>query len=198
MICFTPNTRIATPEGPVLVRDLAEDDLILTKDDGPQPIRWIGWRRMSGARMFAMPELRPIRIRGGALGLDVPDDDLLVSPKHRLVIKGGVAQALFNTPEGLVAARDLLNDHSVTVDRRVNDVTYVHLLLDRHQVVFANGVEIFLRLDTAEGEVEADVVAVSVLPGFIRSTVRRWHAARDGHPSEHWRFDFAAIAAWRQ
>ena len=141
VICFTPGTRIATPDGPVLVRDLAEDDLILTKDDGPQPIRWIGWRRMSGARLFAMPELRPIRIRGGALGLDVPDDDLLVSPKHRLVIRGAVAQALFNTPEVLVAAGDLVNDHSVMVDRRVNDVTYVHLLLDRHQVVFANGVE---------------------------------------------------------
>lgn len=141
VICFTPETRIATPDGQRLVRDLQEDDKILTKDDGPQPIRWIGGRRMSGARLVAMPELRPIRIRTGALGMDVPDDDLLVSPQHRMLIKGEIAQALFNTPEVLVAARDLINDRSIMVDRYVQDVTYVHLLLDRHQIVFANGLE---------------------------------------------------------
>lgn len=141
VICFTPETRIATPEGPRLVRDLQEDDFILTKDDGPQRVRWVGKRRMSGARFVAMPELRPIRIRVGALGLDVPDDDLLVSPRHRLLIKGAVAQTLFNTSEVLIMARDLINDHSIMVDRNVREVTYVHLLLDRHQIVFANGLE---------------------------------------------------------
>ena len=96
---------------------------------------------MSGARLYAMPELRPIRIRAGAVGMDVPDADLLVSPQHRMVLKGKMAETLFNTPEVLVTARDLLNDHSITVDRSLGHVTYVHLLLDRHQVVFANGLE---------------------------------------------------------
>ncbi len=141
VICFTPDTRIATPDGPRLVRDLQEDDEVLTKDDGPQKVRWIGRRRMSGARFIAMPELRPVRIRGGAMGTDMPDGDLLVSPRHRLLVKGAVAQALFNTPEVLIMARDLINDASITVDRNVLGVTYVHLLLDRHQIVFANGLE---------------------------------------------------------
>ena len=141
VICFTPDTRIATPDGPRLVRDLQEDDRILTKDDGPQAIRWIGRRRMSGARLYAMPELRPVRIRAGAVGLDVPDSDLLVSPGHRMLLKGPVAQTLFNTSEVLVTAKDLINDRSIVVDRALPEVTYVHLLLDRHQVVFANGLE---------------------------------------------------------
>jgi len=141
VICFTPDTRIATPDGPRLARDLQEDDKILTKDDGPQPIRWIGRRRMSGARLYAMPELRPVRIRAGAVGPDVPDEDLLVSPRHRMVLKGAMARALFNTSEVLVEAKDMINDRTVLVDNRVPEVTYLHLMLDRHQIVFANGLE---------------------------------------------------------
>lgn len=141
VICFTPDTRIDTPGGPVAVRDLAEGDRVLTKDDGPQPIRWIGKRRMSGARLYTMPELRPIRIRAGAVGMDVPDGDLLVSPQHRMLVKGEMARALYGEAEVLVAARDLLNDGSIHVDRRLREVTYVHLLLDRHSIVFANGLE---------------------------------------------------------
>jgi len=141
VICFTPDTRIATPTGPRLIRDIGVDDPVLTKDDGPQPVRWIGQRRMSGARLHTMPELRPIRIRAGAVNPDVPDEDLLVSPQHRMLVKGPVAEALFNTAEVLVAARDMINDHSILIDRGVPQVTYVHLLLDRHQIVFANGLE---------------------------------------------------------
>ena len=68
VICFTPGTRLRTPEGDRLVEELVEGDRIETKDGGAQDIVWIGARRMSGARLFAMPELRPVRIRSGALG----------------------------------------------------------------------------------------------------------------------------------
>jgi hypothetical protein len=141
VICFTPGTRILTPSGPVAVEDLREGDDVQTKDNGRQQIQWIGSRRMTGARLFAMPKLRPIRIRAGAFGIGEPDDALLVSPEHRMLIKGQVARALFNTPEVLVAARDLINGDSVVLDTAVKEVTYVHLLLPRHEVLFANGVE---------------------------------------------------------
>ncbi|WP_101065704.1 Hint domain-containing protein [Roseovarius salinarum] len=141
VICFTPGTRIDTPEGPRKVETLAEGDRVQTKDSGAQAIRWIGSRRMTGARLFAMPALRPVRIRPGALGMDRPDSELLVSPGHRMVVQGQVARALFNTPEVLVAARDLLGHEAVAFDTAVREVTYIHLLLDRHEVLWANGVE---------------------------------------------------------
>ncbi|SHM29510.1 Hint domain-containing protein [Roseovarius litoreus] len=141
VICFTPGTRIETPEGPRLVEELREGDMVQTKDDGAQPIEWVGCRRMSGARLFAMPHLRPIRISAGALGIDRPQRELLVSPGHRMLVKGRVAQALFNTSEVLVAARDLVNNRTVVVDVMAREVTYIHLLLPRHQVLWANGVE---------------------------------------------------------
>lgn len=141
IICFTPGTRIETPEGPKPVEALREGDRVRTKDNGDEEIQWIGSRRMSGARLFAMPHLRPVRIRAGALGVLRPEEELLVSPEHRMLVEGDVARALFNTPEVLVAARDLVNGSTVAVDLAVREVTYIHLLLPRHQILWANGVE---------------------------------------------------------
>ena len=141
VICFTPDTRIATPDGPRLIQMLRPGDRILTKDNGAQEILWTGHRRMTGARLYAMPHLRPIRFRAGAFGIGRPDTDLIVSPQHRMLVKGRAAQMLFNTPEVLVRAEDLTNDHSVMVDQTLREVTYIHVLLERHNIVFANGIE---------------------------------------------------------
>lgn len=141
-ICFTPGTRIMTPNGPVEIQDLQEDDQVITKDNGPKTIRWIGTSHISGGRLIAMPHLRPVRVRAHVLGDGEPDADLVVSPDHRLVVKGPIAQTLFNSHEVLVTARDLINDYTITPDYRCRGVTYIHLMLDAHQVVWANGVEV--------------------------------------------------------
>lgn len=141
VICFTPGTRILTPDGVRPIEELREGDRVQTKDNGAQEIQWMGQRRMSGARLFAMPKLRPIRIRAGVFGLDEPDEELLVSPEHRLLVKGRIAQSLFNTSEVLVAARDIVDNRNVCVDLAAREVTYVHLMLPRHEILFANGVE---------------------------------------------------------
>ncbi|WP_422048810.1 Hint domain-containing protein [Shimia sp.] len=141
VICFTPGTRIATPEGPRLIEELREGDRVQTRDNGAQEVQWIGSRRMTGARLFAMPKLRPIRIRPGALGIERPDQELIVSPEHRMLVRGAAARALFNVPEVLVTARDLVNGRTVAVDSALKEVTYVHLLLPSHEVIWANGVE---------------------------------------------------------
>ena len=141
VICFTPGTRMRTPDGTRLVEELKCGDFVQTKDNGSQEVIWTGSRRMTGARMFAMPHLRPIRIKTGALGIECPDQELLVSPCHRMLIKGDEARALFNTPEILVAAKDLINGETITVDVTLPQVTYVHLLLSDHNILWANGVE---------------------------------------------------------
>jgi hypothetical protein len=170
VICFTPDTRLLTPDGARQIRDLRPGDLIQTRDNGPQPVLWSGHRRMSGARLYAMPHLRPIRFRAGALGVGRPEDDLLVSPQHRMLIKGAAAQALFNTPEVLVAAEDLLNDGSIMVDHLLREVTYVHILLENHNIVWANGLETEsfhpsnTALDTVEESQRAGLL--NILPGI--------------------------------
>lgn len=141
VICFTPGTLIRTETGSRLLETLLPGDRVLTRDDGPQEILWMGQRRMTGARLYAMPALRPVRIRAGALGIERPEPDLLVSPQHRLLLRGRAAQTLFNTSEVLVAAADLINNRSIVVDRALREVSYIHLMFERHQVVWANGLE---------------------------------------------------------
>ena len=141
-VCFVPGTRIETPRGAVPVEELGEGDAVCTRDGDPQPVRWIGRRRISGGRLRAMPHLRPVRLSARALAPGAPDADLVVSPDHRVLVCGAVAEALFNTPEVLVAARDLVNDRSIRIDRACRSVDYVHLLLDSHQIIRANGLEV--------------------------------------------------------
>ncbi|MGD9861784.1 MAG: Hint domain-containing protein [Pseudodonghicola sp.] len=141
VICFTPGTRLETPGGMRAVELLREGDLVLTRDNGPQPVMWTGRRRITGARLYVMPHLRPIRLRPGALGIERPDQELVVSPEHRMLVRGRAARALFNSDEVLVAARDLINGSTVIRDHAMREVTYVHLLLPKHEILVANGVE---------------------------------------------------------
>lgn len=140
VICFTPGTMIMTPDGARDVASLIEGDLVQTADNGHAEVLWLGNRRVSGARMKAIPSLTPVRLRAGALDKDVPDAGLLVSPDHRMVLRGPHARALYNCDEVLVTARDLVNDHSIIRDHSLREVTYIHMMLPAHEIVFANGV----------------------------------------------------------
>jgi hypothetical protein len=141
VICFVPGTKIATATGNRLIEDLRPGDWIQTKDNGQQQVLWSGRKRMSGARLHVMQHLRPIRFRAGALGIGRPEEDLIVSPQHRMILRGPASRALFNADEVLVAAEDLINDHSICVDYHLREVTYIHILLERHQIIWANGLE---------------------------------------------------------
>ena len=141
MICFTPGTRIRVADGTADVASLKPSDFVQTKDNGLQRVLWTGRRRITGARLHVMPELAPVRMVECALGSGRPDDALLVSPEHRMLVQGAAARDLFNCEEVLVSARDLVNGETIWIDHMVREVTYVHVLFERHEIVFANGLE---------------------------------------------------------
>ncbi|MBB5722574.1 hypothetical protein FHS72_002200 [Loktanella ponticola] len=158
VICFTPGTAIMTPTGARDVATLMEGDFVQTQDNGPAEVLWIGRRVVSGARMKVQPHLRPIRLRKGALDRDVPDAGLLVSPDHRIVLRGSRARTLFNADEVLVTARDLVNDSTISRAHGLNQVTYIHMMLGQHEIVFANNVptESFHPASAALGSLQED------------------------------------------
>ncbi|MFN3969952.1 MAG: Hint domain-containing protein [Gemmobacter sp.] len=150
--CFVAGTRIRTPAGERAVETLAPGDLIETLDHGAQPLRWIGARTVP-----AMGPLAPVAIRAGTFG---NHGRLLVSPQHRILVRDAMAELLFGETDVLVAAKDLVDGRAV---RRVEGeaVTYVHLLFDRHEVVFSEGLatESFLPGPQVTGRMEAEVMA---------------------------------------
>lgn len=128
--CFVAGTMIETAEGKMPVEVLEAGDLILTRDYGYQPLRWIGQRTVK-----AEGKMAPIEIAANTFG---EHDKLRISPLHRILVQDQMADLLFGESEVLVAAKELVNDKTVRV-RPGGEVTYVHLLFDRHQIVISNG-----------------------------------------------------------
>ena len=138
--CFAGGTLIDTVEGPIGIERLAIGDMVLTAN-GPKPILWIGSRRFSSGLLDASPNLRPIRIKAGALGRDTPAGELIVSPQHRILVRSKIAQRMFGTEQVLVAAKQLLELDGVEIADDLADVEYFHLMFDQHEIILSNGAE---------------------------------------------------------
>lgn len=139
LICVVRGTLVDTPSGPVAVEDIAPGDLVMTKDRGAVPVRWIGSRRLSAEELAADPSLRPVRIAAGALDGERPSRDLVVSPQHRVLVSGWRAELLFGEEEVLVPAKALVNGRTIRVDPPAGPTEYFHLMFDAHEVIFTEG-----------------------------------------------------------
>ncbi|UWQ12767.1 Hint domain-containing protein (plasmid) [Aliiroseovarius crassostreae] len=157
IICFAAGTRITTPAGTREVQDLRPGDLVLTRDNGVKPIRWVGKRTVP-----ARGSLAPIRFAPGALGNTRP---LLVSPQHRMLIQGANANLIFGESEVLATAKHLVNGGTVA-EQVGGEVTYVHIMFDQHEIVYAEGAatESFFPggtgLDAVEDQAREELFAV--------------------------------------
>ncbi|WP_120503430.1 Hint domain-containing protein [Sulfitobacter mediterraneus] len=130
--CFTLGAMILTPQGERAVETLRVGDLVVTQDHGPQPIRWAGSRTVLSQGDFA-----PISISAGALeGLKRP---LLVSPQHRFLFAGFQAELLFNADEVFVSAKHLIGAKGIC-QKNSAETTYLHVMLDQHEVIYVNGI----------------------------------------------------------
>jgi len=133
-VCFAEGTAIETLQGPKAVEGLAIGDAVMTKDKGPRAIRWIGRRTVAAVGAFA-----PVRIAKGALGTGLPKRDLVVSQQHRVLIVSKIAERIGGTREILVAAKKLVGRPGITLVEDLHEVTYHHILLDEHEIIFAEG-----------------------------------------------------------
>ncbi|TAG17629.1 MAG: hypothetical protein EAZ40_12080 [Rhodobacterales bacterium] len=140
--CFTPGTLIDTASGPRPIEDLRPGDLVKTRDHGLQPLRWIGRATLTPAHLALYPEHLPVRFAAGSLGHGLPLRPLLLSPQHRLLVTGWKAELLFAQDEVLVPATALRNDNGIRCEAAPGGVTYLHLLFDRHEIVYAEGVAV--------------------------------------------------------
>lgn len=139
LICVARGTLIETPDGTRFVESLSPGDMITTWDGDARPVRWAGMRRVTAAELHEHPELRPIRISAGALGHGRPERDLLVSPQHHVLVEGWAPELLFGEPEVLAPAAGLLDLPGVSREAAGQGIDYVHLLFDRHQIIFTEG-----------------------------------------------------------
>ncbi|MFY0632806.1 MAG: Hint domain-containing protein [Vannielia sp.] len=136
--CFTPGTMIATPEGPRPVEQLGPGDRVLTRDHGVKRLEWVGQRLLNTHHLAANPRLQPVLIKAGALGYDLPERDILVSPQHKMLISDARAEMLFGEHEVLVSAVHLVGLPGIE-QVEMDEVVYVHVMFDAHEIIMAEG-----------------------------------------------------------
>ncbi|MGH1578417.1 Hint domain-containing protein [Planktotalea sp.] len=139
VVCFCAKTMVQTPNGERPIGSLKAGDEVVTANAGSQKVLWVGKRKLSTAQLVAAPHLKPVRIRAGALGENLPKSDLLVSPQHRILIASKIAERMFGQKEIFVPAIKLLDAEGIEQFASLAPITYVHVLFDKHQVIFANG-----------------------------------------------------------
>ncbi|MCP5038809.1 MAG: Hint domain-containing protein [Rhodobacteraceae bacterium] len=155
-VSFTRSTAITMADGrQVPVEHLQPGDRVLTRDSGPQKLRWIGEQTLRASGAFA-----PIVIAPGALN---NTGELVVSQNHRLFIYQRADKMGAGQSEVLVKARDLVNDTSV-VRAEGGFVDYFQLLFDKHEIIYAEGI--------ASESLFIDTTTRSVVPEEIQKRLK--------------------------
>lgn len=188
---FTHGAEILTLDGGLPVQELQIGEMIVTRDAGAQPLRWIGRFEVSPSCLATMPELRPVRLSAHSLGPQRPARDVLLPPDHRILIRNARAAVLFGEKEVLATASHLINEATITRATDVEHLVYFHLLLDDHHIIYADGLEaesLAPGHDTLAAIPEAARAGLTTLlpdlpekapvgPGTYRRHLKYWEAA---------------------
>ncbi len=131
-VSFARGTHITLASGAqVAIEDIRPGDRVLTRDDGPQPVRWVGQTTLRATGAFS-----PVVIRKGTLH---NENDLVLSPDHRIFVWQRQDRLGTGRAEVLVKVRHLINGTSV-VQEEGGFVDYFQLLFDQHQIIYAEGI----------------------------------------------------------
>ncbi|MBO9434318.1 Hint domain-containing protein [Ruegeria sp. R13_0] len=129
--CFADGTLIETADGLVPVQQIHVGQKVWTRDNGLQPVLWVGSTSVPATGRFA-----PVVFAPNALG---NSRELVVSQQHRMMIDTSVAELLFGVPRALVAAKFLCGMEGVSI-REGGHISYWHIMFDQHQIVRSEGV----------------------------------------------------------
>jgi T5SS/PEP-CTERM-associated repeat protein len=134
--CFARGTAIRTRYGEVAVEHLAVGDMVLTLSGHLRQIRWIGRRHVCCQRHADPRSVWPIRVQAHAFGEGRPWRDVMLSPDHALFVEGALIPV------------KLLDNGTTIAQIAADEVTYFHVELAMHDVVFAHGLPVETYLDT--------------------------------------------------
>jgi hypothetical protein len=125
--CFRAGTALLTKRGMIAVEALAVGDRVVVQGGGVRPVVWLGHRNVA-CRHHPRPEaVWPVRVAAGAFGPGLPLRDLFLSPDHAVFVAGA-----------LIPVKHLINRHNIT-QIKTDSIEYWHVELDRHDVMFAEG-----------------------------------------------------------
>lgn len=173
---------IATDEGPQPIDWLRPGDRVLTRDNGYQPLLWLGQHVVPRR---SPPETRPLRITAGAFGEALPERDMVLSPGTGILLAGHELDLWFGETEMLSRAADLVIRAEPLEGKR----PLYTLLFAAPEVVLAEGMWI--------GSVHADAAFIALLPDRVRSALAPRIGAAHQTPARAWLADWE-VAMFRR
>jgi hypothetical protein len=158
--CFGTDTRIAIPGGEVAVEDLRIGDLVMTATGVAKKVKWLGRRSYTAAEVAAHPSVRSVLVRANAIAPGMPHRDLTLSPMHGLFIA-----------DCFVPAVSLVNGVTILRNDELAPVSYIHVEMDEHDVVFANGLPAETFVDDASRQMFDNADEYYTIYGADQGTV---------------------------
>ena len=135
--------QLRTPCGPRRVEFVRPGDMIVTRDNGLQPVRLVWRRQVTSRHMRLGASCAPIRLKARVLGPMMPRQDLLLARDHRLLVPGWRLVGWPDDRPALVAAGDIAGmSDGAYVDRSCEELTLYHFVFDTPQVLNANGMPV--------------------------------------------------------
>lgn len=193
--CYLAGTQILTPSGEGLVQALRIGDSVVTQTGMRRQVKWIGRRSYAAATMAAHRHLRPVILRAGCLGVSpqgglLPSRDLYVAPMHAIMIEDAGAGSV------LVPAVSLINGVSIQRAPAGEAVSYVHLELNSHDIVLAEGVPAETFIDCGNRAMFQNAAEFAAL--YPRNLASDWRSCmqrlEEGHALDRIRARIAARA----
>lgn len=129
---FARGTQITMGDGQMRgIETLKSGDMVLTRDAGKQPVRWLRQSTLRATGSFA-----PVVITKGALH---NENDLVLRPDHRLFVYQRQDHLGAGRAEVLIKARHLVDGHTV-LRKRGGFIDYFQLIFDEHHIIYAEGI----------------------------------------------------------
>lgn len=129
--CFGAGTRVTMADGSLVpIEQLEQGAMVLTRDHGARPVRWLGKVTLRGYGAFA-----PVVIPEGGLG---NLRSLKLAPRQRIFVYQRGDKRLGQRAEVLLQAHHLVGSAGIT-QYEGGFVDYYSLAFDAHQIIYAEG-----------------------------------------------------------
>jgi hypothetical protein len=159
--CFVHGTKLRAADDEIQVNEFTVGDMVETHFGNRAEVKWIGYRHVDCARHPDPRRVWPVQVHAGAFGKDLPHRDLWLSPDHAVYVD-----------DVLIPIKHLINGMTIEQVPR-DDVTYYHIELDRHDILFAEGLPAESYLDTGDRPKFTNGGVVALHPDF---SARLWEA----------------------
>ncbi len=158
------DTNVRTPLGARHVSILHPGDMVVTRDNGLQPVRMVWSWTVTAAQMQERPDLAPIRLRPRAIGPMMPARDLRIASGHRALIPGYRISGVADTQPCLMRVGELATaSDAAYIDMSTQSVTFYNLVFDSQEVFCAEGLPVESFCPSPKSMAEMDVAARGTL-----------------------------------